>query len=96
MLMKAISRLVLAIAGTGLALAGFVFLVQASWGAIAIAFGPLWASALIGATLGSAGLLLFAKTRRPKPATPSPQAALVGAFLEGMKAGRATASRDAR
>lgn len=94
MRMSTSTRLVLATAGTGLALAGIVFLVQAAWGAITLALGPLWASALIGALLISIGVILIVQTRKPKPVPPSPQAALVGAFLEGMKVGRAMMSRD--
>ncbi len=89
------TRLALAFAGAGLALTGAVLVIRAAWSGIALALGPIWASALLGALLATIGALLLATARRAKrkPPPPSPQAALLGAFLEGLRAGRATGSR---
>lgn len=89
------TRLAFALAGAGLAIAGTVFLVRAAWGALALSLGPVWASAITGAGLAALGAILVAVARasRRKVAPPPPQAAMLGAFLEGLRAGRATGVR---
>lgn len=90
------SRLVLAFAGTGLCLAGGILLARAGWLAIAMDLGAVWASTIVGGTLAIVGLLAMLTARRDTPparAPLSPQSALVGAFFEGLAAGRETTSR---
>ena len=93
--MSITTRLAFASAGAGLALAGTVLLVRAAWAGVALALGPVWASALIGAGLALLGALLVARARtakRPQP-TATPETAMFSAFFEGLRAGRATGAR---
>lgn len=95
MQMRTTSRLAFALAGAGLALTGAVLLIRAAWAGLALALGPIWASTLTGAALALIGalLLLAAQTsHRPEPRV-SPEVAMLGAFFEGLRAGRASRSR---
>jgi len=93
--MRITSRLALVFTGAGLGICGTVFLVRAAWEALAVTVGSLWASATIGGGLLFIGIVLicFARNARRRPPTHSPQAAVVAAFLDGLRAGRETAAR---
>jgi hypothetical protein len=90
--MRLSGRLALALAGAGLSVVGTVLLMQALWGALALALGPLWASAMVGALLALTGALCLVFARPPRPHTAEPastqQAELIATFLEGIRAGR--------
>ena len=96
MQMRTTSRLAFAVAGAGLTLAGAILLIHAGWAVLALAYGPIWATAIVGTALaGVGGLMILAarKSHRPPP-QPAPAAALLGAFFEGLRAGRATRGRS--
>lgn len=98
MTMRLTSRLALAIAGASLAIAGTILLLRASWGWLALALDPLWATTILGGTLALCGALLAMTARaahRPPP-RPAPATALFGAFYEGLRAGRATTGSGKR
>ncbi|HCQ67357.1 MAG TPA: hypothetical protein DIU07_20425 [Rhodobacteraceae bacterium] len=72
-----------------------MLVIRAAWSAVALTLGPIWASAILGALLAAFGAVLLAAARRSKriPPPPFPQAALLGAFFEFLRAGRVTGSR---
>ena len=87
------TRLALATVGVSLIVAGAVLLTRAIWIALAVALGPVWAFAIVGAglaLLGVTGLALASRSRRRAPPT---RPALSEAFFQGLRAGQATAAR---
>lgn len=95
MQMKTTTRLAFVLTGAGLALTGTILMLRAGWGFIAVALSPIWASAILGGALVLTGLILALLARashKPAPRV-SPQAAMMGAFFEGLQAGRATRKR---
>ena len=94
-----IVRLALALFGAGLLTAGIVILTKALWMALALRYGPIWASVDVGGTLSLVGLLLFVlagrRPRVPVPPRRDPVTEMVYAFIEGAAAGR-TARRNWR
>lgn len=95
MQMRTTSRLAFAVAGAGLALAGAILLIHAGWAVLALAYGAIWATTIVGAALAGVGglLILAARTAHRPPPQPAPEVAMLGAFFEGLRAGRATRAR---
>ena len=96
MQMRTTSRLAFAVAGAGLTLAGAILLIHAGWAVLAVAYGPIWATTIVGGALAviGGGLILAARKSHRPPPQPAPEAAMLGAFFEGLRAGRATRARS--
>ena len=91
------TRLALALAGAGLAVAGTVLLLRAAWVGLSLALGPLWATVILGGALALVGALLLAlaaRVPRRRAATDDDLIVrIVTAFFGGLAAGRSSRDR---
>lgn len=104
-LQQALRRTAFGAAGGLFLIIGIGFLTAAAWLAMALAFGAVFASVIVGLVLCGIGLVCLAlAARRPVPPSaalqpPVPaarQADLIAAFLGGMDTGKAMARRPSR
>ncbi|MCB1350186.1 MAG: hypothetical protein KDK11_16675 [Maritimibacter sp.] len=91
------TRLALALAGAGLAVAGTVLLLRAAWVGLSLALGALWATVILGGALALIGALLLAlaaRVPRRRAATDDDLIVrIVTAFFGGLAAGQSSRDR---
>lgn len=91
------TRLALAFAGAGLAVAGAVLLLRAAWLAMALPLGPIWTSVILGGALLATGAVVAAvalhRRRRPALLDSDLVVLVTTAFFQGLAAGRSVRER---